>query len=85
MIIAMPPMRMVQMIIHEVVDVVSVGDGLVAAAGAVGVAGFVLAARMSRSAGGRVRTAHVEAVLLYPVALLVMQVAVVQIIRVPVV
>jgi hypothetical protein len=77
-------MRMVQVIIHEIVDVVTMRDGLMPAAGAVGVAGFVLAAGMSGSAGGGIRGVHVQVVLLHAITLLVVQVALVKVVRVAV-
>jgi hypothetical protein len=85
MIITMPPVRVVQVIAHEVIHVVAVRDGLVAAAGAVRVACFMLSARVPRCARAGVRGAHVEAMLHHALAFLVMQVAVVEIVRVAVV
>ena len=58
MIVAVPAVRVVQVIADEVVDVVAVRHGLVAAAGAVHVAGRVARARVARRAARGVR--HVD-------------------------
>jgi hypothetical protein len=85
MIITVPPMRMMQMIIHEIIDMITMGHRLVPAAGAVCVASFVLAAAVLRRTRGGVRGAHVQVVLLDAVALLMMQVSIVKVVRVAVV
>jgi hypothetical protein len=77
MVVAVVLMGVVQMIIHQVVDVIAVGDHLVAAAGAVLVASLVYIAGVAGGAGGGVGLPDLEAVLLHPVTALVVQVAVV--------
>jgi hypothetical protein len=78
-------MRVVQVSRDEVVDVVPVRHGLVAAAGTVDVHGRMRAAGMRRGADGGVRTADGDAMLVDVVAVHVVQVTVVQVIDVTVV
>jgi hypothetical protein len=77
MVVAVVLMGVVQMIIHQVVDVIAVGDHLVAAAGAVLVASLMDIAGVAGGAGGGVGIPHLEAVLLDPLTTLVVQVAIV--------
>jgi hypothetical protein len=85
MIIAVPVVRVVQVPIDQVVDVVAVGDGFVAAVGAVDVAGVVGTALMIRRAGIGVRRCHVQDVFVDMIAVRMMQMPIVQIIGVSVV
>jgi hypothetical protein len=82
MIVAMAAMRVMQMAIDEIIDVIAVRDRLVAAAGAVFVVLGVAAAVVSRRAGGRVLAADAQAVFLDPFGAHVVQVAVVQVVDV---
>jgi hypothetical protein len=86
MIVAMRSMRVVQVAVDEIVDVIAVGDGFVAATGAVLVVGRVTAAAVGRGAVGRVGSTDGERVLFDGSALgRVVQMAVVQVVGVPVV
>ena len=82
MVVAVVTVRMVQMAIDEVIDVVAMRHGFVAAAGAVDVSGFVAAAVVVGRAGVRVGGADGDAVFIDVVAVRVVQVAVVQVINV---
>jgi hypothetical protein len=77
-IVAVAPVRVMQMTVDDVVGVVAVGDRVVAAAGAVLVGAIVLAAVVRRRARGRVRAAYGERVLVDVVAVDVMEMAVVK-------
>jgi len=83
--VAVRTVRVVQVPVDEVVDVIAVRHGGVATACAVHVAGLVPAAAVVRGALGRVLGAHGERVLLDGLAVLVVQMAVVQIVDVAVV
>ena len=69
--------RMVQMAIDEIIDVIAVRDRFMAAIGAMDVTRRMSAACMRRSAVGRILVRHVESVLLDIASLGMMQVAVV--------
>jgi hypothetical protein len=74
---------MVQVPVHEVVDVVTVGDGGMPAAPAVGVSGIVVTAGMTAGAVGRVVGADAQPVLVdVSVGLDVVQVPVVHVVDV---
>ena len=75
-------MRVVQVAIDEVVNVVAMRHGFVAATGTVDVSRFVAAAVVVRRAGIRVGGADGDAVFIDVVAVRVVQVAVVQVINV---
>jgi hypothetical protein len=81
-VVAVVAVRVVQVAADEVIGVVAVGHGLVAAAGAVLVGLVVAVAGVGRRAGGRVGGADRQAVLLDAAAVGVVQVAVVQVIDV---
>jgi hypothetical protein len=85
MIIAVIAVWVMQVAIDEVVDVVAVRDGLVAAAGAVDVIGLVAAALMSGGAGRGVLLAHGDGVLVIVAVVGVVQVAVVEVVDVTIV
>jgi hypothetical protein len=86
MIITMVAVRMVQMPIDEVVDVIPVRNSFVPAVRSMNVVGIVSAAGMFRSTGFRICVADRNRVLFdFSTLGLVMKVAVVQIINVPVV
>jgi hypothetical protein len=84
-IVAVVSMRMVQVAIDEVVDVITVGNGGVTAVRAVLVALFVLAAIVLRRAIGGIGRADVERVLFNASLAHVVQVAVVEVVDVIVV
>ena len=81
-VVAVLAVRVVQVAVDEVVDVVAVGNRLVTAAGAVDVGGVVTAAAVIRGAVGGVRRVDVEAVLVDVVLVRVVQVAVVEVVHV---
>ena len=82
MIIAMVAVRMVQVAVDEVIDVIAVRDRLMAAAGAVYVVLRMPAARVLRRAVARILDRYVQSVFLDLAPLGVVQVAVVQVIDV---
>ena len=84
-VVAVVAVRVVQVAIDEVIDVVAMWHRFVAAAGAVDVSGFVAAAVVVGRAGVRVGGADGDAVFIDVVAMRVVQVAVVQVIDVAVV
>lgn len=75
---------MVQVSVHQVVRVVTVGDRLMTAAGSVLVPLVVRAAIVGRRAAARVGGAYRQRVLIHVVPVDVVQMAVVQVVRVPV-
>ena len=83
MVVAVVAVRMVQVPIHEVVGVVAVGNSGVAAVWAVLVARLVAATIVAWRASGRVRRVDGQGMLLDCATVLVVQVAVVQVINVP--
>ena len=82
MVIAVAAVGVVQMTGDQVVEVVRVGHGLVAATGTVLVRTVMRAAGVAGGALVRVGSARGQAVLVHVIAMLVMQVPVVQIVRV---
>lgn len=76
--------RMVKVPIDEVVDVVAVRHLLVAACIAMAMHALVLAASMVRRARGRVLVRHVEPMLVDSLLGRVVQAAIVQVVRMPV-
>jgi hypothetical protein len=81
-VVAVVAMRVVEVSIDEIVDVVTVRHGFVPASGAVNVVGVVPSTVVVRSAIGWVFVGHFEAVLVDMVAVWVMQVTVVKVIDV---
>jgi hypothetical protein len=81
-IVAVVRVLMVQMAIDEVIDVIAVRDGFVAAAGAVPMALVMAAAIMAGGARRRVGAGHFQLVLFHALLGHVVQMAIVQIIRV---
>jgi hypothetical protein len=79
-VIAVVAVRLVQVAVDQIVDVVAVRNGFMAAAGAVAVGFLMLAAVVAWGASRGVGPVHFEFVLLNTVFTHVMQVAVVQII-----
>lgn len=84
MIIAVAVVRVMQMAVHDVIDVVAVRHGFMAAAVAVQMARFVARALMRRAAF-RILGAHFEAMLIVVAFVRMMQMPVVQVIDVAVV
>jgi len=82
MIVTVPTVRMVQVSRHQIVDVISVGYGLVTTAVAMNVTRVVGAASMGRSAGRGVRRVDRDGALVDMPIMGMMQVAIVQIVRV---
>ena len=85
MVVAVVAVRVVQVAIDEVVNVVAMRHRFMTAAGAVNVPGFVAAAVVVGRAGVRVGGADGDAVFIDVVAVRVVQVAVVQVVNVAVV
>ena len=85
MVVAVVAVRVVQVAIDEVVNVVAMRHGFVAATGTVYMSRFVAAAVVVRRAGIRVGGADGDAVFIDVVAVRMVQVAVVQIVNVAVV
>ena len=85
MVVAVVAVRVVQVAINEVVNVVAMRYGFVSAAGAVYMSRFVAVAVMIWGADVRVGGADGDAVLIDVVAVRMVQVAVVQIVNVAVV
>lgn len=81
-IVAVALMRMVEMIADNVVDVIPVGDGRVAAPRAVTVAGLVAPASMRRRTGAWVALADLEPALVHVISVHGVQAAVVEVIGV---
>lgn len=84
-VIAMVAMRMVQMSVHEVVDMVAVGHGGMAAAGSVNMTFFVAAALVTGGAAVGVGGVNLHDVFIHVSCVGMVQVAVVEIIDVIVV
>lgn len=81
MVVAMPIVLVVEMTVHEVVDVVAVRDGFMAAAGAVDMVGGVCGAGVTGGAGGRILIGHIEGVLVVVAFVRVVEMAVVQVVH----
>jgi hypothetical protein len=79
-VVAVGPVRVMQMAADDIVDVVPVRDGLVTAVGAMCVGLRMFAAIVLRRAVRRVRGIHGKAVLVHMVAVDVVQVSVVEVI-----
>lgn len=84
-VVAVPAVGMVQVASDQVVEVVAVGDRLVAAALAMTVDGVVRAARVLRRAVPRVPAVDGEPVLVHVIAMMMVQVTVVQVVDMPLV
>jgi GNAT superfamily N-acetyltransferase len=81
-VVAVVPVRMVEMLVYEVVEVVSMRHLLVTAARSVRVCGLVLTAVVRRRAVRRVGVGHLEDVLVDVVVVIVVQMPVVQVVDV---
>lgn len=82
MVVAVVSMRMVEVAADAVVDVVAVRDRLVAAAGAVNMAGLMTPAAMVRSAAVRIVSRDVDHVLVDMILVRMVEVTIVQILDV---
>ena len=85
MIVAVAAVGVMEMSINQVVDVVAVGNGFVAAVGAVNMGGVMSAAGVLRGAGGRVDRRQSDAVLVDVAIMQVVQMTIVEIVDVIVV
>ena len=85
MIVAVAVVCVVQVAVHEVVDVIAVRHGRVATRGAVDVTGLMAVARVPRRAARGMRRIDVDHALVDMSAVCVMEVAVVQVVDVAVV
>ena len=81
-VIAMAVVRMVQMTVHKIIDVVAMWHGFVTAARAVNVACFMAVAVVIRGADIRIDRANGNAVFIHMPLVRVVQMAVVQVINV---
>lgn len=80
----MRPVRMVEMSVDEIVDVIAMGNGRMPAVRTMDMTRRMPAARMAGGAARRVDRGHADAVLLdRPVGILVVQVTIVQIVDMP--
>jgi hypothetical protein len=84
-IVAVIAVWMVQVTFHQVIDVIPVRHGFVAAASSVLVFRIVSATIVGRRAGVRVRPSHTQHVLFNAATFGVMKVAIVQVVSVPIV
>ena len=73
MVVAVVSVRMVQMSLHQMIDVITVRHLLVAAVGAMDVTFFVTVAAVLRCARSRIRRAYLQRVLLNAFSLRVVQ------------
>jgi hypothetical protein len=80
----MVTVRMMQAVVHQVVDVIAVWYRLVSARRTVAMRGVVLAAVVITSAFVRVLARHLETVLVYVPLMRMVQAAIVEVVRVPV-
>jgi len=84
-IVAVVAMRVMQVAVHEIINVVAMGNGFMPAAGAMLVVGVVTAALMFGRALLRILAADVNDVLVHMVLVRMMEVAIVEIIDMAVV
>jgi len=85
MVITMVAMRVMQVTVYQIINVIAMRDGFVPAARAVDVIGGVCAARVLRGANLRVGGGNGDDVLVHVVAMRMVQMPVVQIINMAVV
>jgi hypothetical protein len=79
MVIAMVAMRMVQVVSHEIINMVAMRYRFVAAAGSVNVPGFMFSAHVSLRANGRPAVVDLKFVLVNMIAMRVVQVSIMQV------
>ena len=82
MIVAMVPVGMMQVTVDQIVDVIAVRDGLVATSGTVHVARLMSRAPMLRRAAVGIARRNLDHVLVDVIAVRVMQMPVVEVVRV---
>lgn len=82
MVVAMACVRVMEVPVDEIVDVIAMRDGFMTAASAMPVSGVVAGAGVARRAGSRIGAAHFDHVLIDMIAVRLMQVAVVKIVYV---
>jgi predicted ATPase len=85
MIIAVCSVRVMQMAVDQIVHVIAMRHGFVAAAGTVNVIGWMSATVVARRARRGIGCAHWDLVFVHMIAVRMMQVAIVQVVRVPIV
>lgn len=85
MIVAVIPVRVMQMPIDQIVDVIAMRHRLVAASRAMLVRRVVTCARVRRRAGRRVLRRHLDHMLVDMIAMRMVQMAVVQVVDMPIV
>ena len=85
MIVAVAAMGMVQVAIHQVIDVIPVGYCLMAAVRAVNVRLIMPGTVVARCAFLRIHRAHLNAMVVHLIAVWIVQVAIVKIVRMAVV
>ena len=85
MIVAMSAVRMVQMAIHQVINMVAMRHGFVAAIGTVSVGLLIGGAALVWRTFLRIRRSHLNLMVIHMITVSVMQVAIVKIISVAVV
>ena len=85
MIVAVSAVRMVQMAIYQVINMVAMRHGFVAAVGTVSVRLLMGGAAVVRCAFLRIRLGHLNLMVVHMITVIVMQVAIVKIIGVAVV
>lgn len=83
MIVAVIPVGVMEMAVHQMIHVIAVRQRLVAAARTVGVVLTVGLAGVSRRAVGRIRAAYRELVLVHVACMGMVEVAVVEVVGVP--
>jgi hypothetical protein len=81
-VVAVVPVRVVQVTVDQVVHMIAVGDRLMSAAGPVHMGGIVSAARVLGGAFGGVLGGHLDAVLVHVIAVGVVQVTVMEVVHV---
>lgn len=84
-VVAVPVVLVVEVSVHQVVDVVAVGNGRVSAVGTVHVIGVVTAAAMTVGAGFWVGATDLDAMFVYMIAVGMMQMSVVEVVDMSVV
>lgn len=84
-IVTMSAVGMVQMAIYQVVDMISMGDGLMAAGRAMSVCLLMSGAIVAWSASFGIRRIYLDTVVLYRIAVLMMQMTIVKVVRVTIV
>ncbi|BDC50800.1 hypothetical protein F183_A31160 [Bryobacterales bacterium F-183] len=82
--VAMARMRMMQVAVHQIIDMVSMRHRFMSATRAMDVVGGMRATGMIRSAGGRILSAHTQHMLINMAIVRRMQMPIVEIVHMPV-